>query len=66
MTVQVTFQYTMDASSCLVDTCTLGWGAVHGLHLRGELPASQAVHMRCLALGRRGGAWARCLASVMA
>ncbi|KAI3437673.1 hypothetical protein D9Q98_000123 [Chlorella vulgaris] len=33
MTVQVTYQYTMDASTCLVDTCAVSWGTVHGLHL---------------------------------
>ena len=37
MTVQVTFAYTMDASSCLVDTCCIIWGAVHCLYLQGEL-----------------------------
>lgn len=36
MTVQVTYQYTMDASTCLVDTCAVSWGTVHGLHLTGE------------------------------
>lgn len=36
MTVQLTFSYCMDPDTCLADSCSLIWGAVHGLHLRGE------------------------------
>ncbi len=37
MTVQATFNYTIDAATLLVDTVSMTWGAVHGLHLLGEL-----------------------------
>ncbi|KAL4428798.1 hypothetical protein ABPG77_005236 [Micractinium sp. CCAP 211/92] len=33
MTVQVTFTYTIDPETLLVDTCGIVWGAVHGLQL---------------------------------
>lgn len=35
MTMQVTFTYTIDPETLLVDTCGIVWGAVHGLQLHG-------------------------------
>lgn len=36
MTVNVTYNWTLDPDTLLADTCTLTWGSVHGLYLRGE------------------------------
>lgn len=37
LTVNATWSWTMDAATRTVAACTLTWGAVHGLHMRGEL-----------------------------
>lgn len=37
MTVQATFTYTLDNATGQAESCTLTWGAVHGMHLHGVL-----------------------------